>query len=176
MGNIFNNWLVRYKVFSPAMAAILSSGVPSGTAIMDSPFSLLDSFSVWGSICRSSPPFEYIGTQILHDFTGVVVKYQNHDHPMALLFGMRPIGLQICSFPVHPVPEWFFLADSELGVQSDSILLGMALFGSTVGKSMPCDIQPPKVGLVLLFLNNPLRADWDTLTKFAVTWTLSPQE
>jgi len=88
------------------MAAILSSGVPSGTAIMDSPFSLLDSFSVvWGSICRSSPPFEYIGTQILHDFTGVVVKYQNHDHPMALLFGMRPIGLQIRSFPVHPVPE-----------------------------------------------------------------------
>ena len=104
MGNIFDNWLVCHGwFFSGAMAAILSSRVPSGTAIMDSPFSLLDSFSVWGSICRSPPPFEYIGTQILHDFTGVVVKYQNHDHPMALLFGMRPIGLQIRSFPVHPV-------------------------------------------------------------------------
>ena len=95
-----------------------------------------------------------IRTQILHDFTWFdVVKYQNHDHPMAWRCGgMRPIGLQIRSFPVHPVSEWFFLADSELGVQySDSILLGMALFGSTWGNRSPVIFNHPKLVLFSCF-------------------------
>ena len=41
------------------------------------------------------------------------------------------------------------------------------------GKSIPREIQPSNGGLVLLFMNNPLTADWDTLPKFNIN--MDPQ-
>lgn len=84
-----------------------------------------------------------------------------------------------------PFPSCFLPADSEFPRSyrckvfwQFSLMIFWRLWAivwihATMGKSIPREIQPSNGGLVLLFMNNPLTADWDTLPKFNIN--MDPQ-